>query len=87
LKKGLYKVISANHGKLGKFQLDKVNSCAASCTFIRYQDLMLARSTVEMLSADTRALLTQLDFNEAARSWPRNLPIGRMMHAATKFLA
>jgi len=52
-----------------------------------YQDLMLARSTFEMLSAETRALLTQLDFNEAERSCPRNLPIGRMMREATKLLA
>jgi predicted aldo/keto reductase-like oxidoreductase len=52
-----------------------------------YQDLMLARSTFEMLPAQTRALLAQLDFNEAERSCPRNLPIGRMMQEATKLLA
>jgi hypothetical protein len=52
-----------------------------------YQDLMLARSTLEMLPAQTRALLTQLDFNEAERSCPRNLPIGRMMQEATELLA
>jgi len=52
-----------------------------------YQDLMLARSTFEMLPAQTRALLAQLDFNEAERSCPRNLPIGRMMQETTKLLA
>ena len=52
-----------------------------------YQDLMLARSTFETLPAQTRALLTQLDFNEAERSCPRNLPIGRMMQEATNLLA
>jgi len=52
-----------------------------------YQDLMLARSTFEMLPARTRRLLAQLDFNEAERSCPRNLPIGRMMQEATKLLA
>jgi predicted aldo/keto reductase-like oxidoreductase len=52
-----------------------------------YQDLMLARSTFEMLPAETGALLTQLDFTEAERSCPRNLPIGRMMQEATKLLA
>jgi len=52
-----------------------------------YQDLMLARSTFERLPAQTRALLSQLDFNEAERSCPRNLPIGRMMKEATNLLA
>jgi predicted aldo/keto reductase-like oxidoreductase len=52
-----------------------------------YQDLMLARSTFETLPAQTRALLTQLDFKEAERSCPRNLPIGRMMQEATNLLA
>jgi len=52
-----------------------------------YQDLMLARYTFETLPAQTRALLTQLDFNEAERSCPRNLPIGRMMQEATNLLA
>ena len=51
-----------------------------------YQDLMLARSTFEMLPFQTRALLTQLDFNAAERSCPRNLPIGRMMREASKLL-
>jgi predicted aldo/keto reductase-like oxidoreductase len=52
-----------------------------------YQDLMLARYTFETLPAQTRALLTQLDFSEAERSCPRNLPIGRMMQEATNLLA
>jgi predicted aldo/keto reductase-like oxidoreductase len=52
-----------------------------------YQDLMLARSTFETLPAQTRALLAQLDFSEAERSCPRNLPIGRMMQEATNLLA
>jgi len=52
-----------------------------------YQDLMLARSTFETLPSQTRALLAHLDFNEAERSCPQNLPIGRMMQEATKRLA
>jgi predicted aldo/keto reductase-like oxidoreductase len=52
-----------------------------------YQDLMLARSTFKTLPVQTRALLAQLDFNEAERSCPRNLPIGRMMEEATNLLA
>jgi len=51
-----------------------------------YQDLMLARATFETLPAQTRTLLAQLDFNEAERSCPRNLPIGRMMKEATDLL-
>ncbi len=51
-----------------------------------YQDLMLARSTFEMLPFQTKALLTQLDFSAAERSCPRNLPIGRMMREASKLL-
>jgi predicted aldo/keto reductase-like oxidoreductase len=54
--------------------------------FHSYQDLMLARSTFKTLPAETRALLAQLDFSEAERSCPRNLPIGRMMQAATNLL-
>ena len=52
-----------------------------------YQDLMLARSTFDMLPAQTRTLLDQMDFSKAERSCPRNLPIGRMMQEATKLLA
>ena len=52
-----------------------------------YQDLMLARSAFKTLSAETRALLDQLDFSVAEQSCPRNLPIGRMMQEATKLLA
>ena len=52
-----------------------------------YQDLMLARSTFKTLPAQTRAILAQLDFSEAERSCPRNLPIGRMMQEATNLLA
>jgi uncharacterized protein len=52
-----------------------------------YQDLMLARSTFETLPAQTRGLLTQLDFKEAERSCPRNLPIGRLMQEAANMLA
>jgi hypothetical protein len=48
---------------------------------------MLARSTFKTLSAETRALLDQLDFSVAEQSCPRNLPIGRMMQEATKLLA
>ena len=52
-----------------------------------YQDLMLARSTFKTLPAETRALLARLDFSEAERSCPRNLPIGKMMQEATNLLA
>ena len=52
-----------------------------------YQDLMLARATFEKLPAEARALLPQLDFKEAQRSCPRNLPIGQMMKEAAKLLA
>jgi hypothetical protein len=52
-----------------------------------YQDLMLARSTFEMLPARAKALLTWLDFNEAERLCPRNLPIGQMMQEALKLFA
>jgi len=52
-----------------------------------YQDLMLARSTFKMLPAQTSALLAQLDFSEAERACPRNLPIGSMMQEAATLLA
>ena len=52
-----------------------------------YQDLILARTTFEMLPAQTRALLAQMDFSKAERSCPRNLPIGRMMQEAAILLA
>ena len=68
-----------------KVPINDVMRCLMYAHF--YQDLMLARSTFEMLPAQTRALLTQLDFNAAERSCPRNLPIGRMMQEATKLLA
>jgi predicted aldo/keto reductase-like oxidoreductase len=51
--------------------------------FHSYQDLGLARSTFETLPIQKRELLTQLDFSEAERSCPRNLPIGRLMREAT----
>ena len=51
-----------------------------------YQDLTLARSTFETLPPQTKMLLDQLDFDEAERSCPRNLPIGRMMKEATNLL-
>jgi predicted aldo/keto reductase-like oxidoreductase len=52
-----------------------------------YQDLGLARSTLETLPTRTRALLTQMDFSEAEKSCPRNLPIGRLMREAATLLA
>jgi hypothetical protein len=52
-----------------------------------YQDLTLARSTFETMPVQTRALLAELDFKEAERWCPRNLPIGRMMQEATNLLA
>jgi hypothetical protein len=55
--------------------------------FHSYQDLELARSTFETLPLETKELLTQLDFNEAERSCPRNLPIGRLMQDAVNLLA
>jgi hypothetical protein len=51
-----------------------------------YQDLGLARSSFETLPAETSALLAQLDFSEAERSCPRNLPIGRLMQEAAILL-
>jgi hypothetical protein len=51
-----------------------------------YQDLMLARSTFKTLPAETMSLLARLDFRDAERSCPLKLPIGWMMHEATKIL-
>jgi predicted aldo/keto reductase-like oxidoreductase len=50
--------------------------------FHSYQDLGLARATFQALPAQTRELLTKLDFSEAERSCPRNLQIGRLMREA-----
>jgi len=80
---GCDRLCSEVHGK--KVPINDVMRCLMYAH--SYQDLMLARSTFEMLPAQTRALLAQLDFNEAERSCPRNLPIGRMMQEATKLLA
>ncbi len=44
-----------------------------------YQDHWLARSTFESLPPRTKELLIQLDFSQAERSCPRNLPIGQLM--------
>ncbi len=81
----------AGCGRLCSEVLDKkvpINDVMRCLMYVHsYQDLMLARSTFEMLPAQTRALLAQLDFNEAERLCPRNLPIGRMMQEATKLLA
>jgi hypothetical protein len=52
-----------------------------------YQDLTLARSTFETLPAQTIKLLAKLDFSEAERSCPRNMPIGMLMQEARKLLA
>jgi len=52
-----------------------------------YQDFGLARSTFETLPTRTKALLTRLDFSEAEKSCPRNLPIGRLMREAATLLA
>ena len=52
-----------------------------------HQDFMLARSTFQTLPAQTGALLGRMDFGEAERSCPRNLPIGRMMREAGKLFA
>jgi hypothetical protein len=52
-----------------------------------YQDFGLARSTFETLPTRTRALLTRMDFSEAEKSCPRNLPIGRLMREAATLLA
>ena len=50
--------------------------------FHSYQDLGLAKSTFQALPAQTRKLLTQVDFSEAERACPRNLQIGRLMQEA-----
>ena len=55
--------------------------------FHSYQDLGLARSTFKNLPAQAREFLTQLDFSEAERLCPRNLPIGRLMQEAATLLA
>ena len=52
-----------------------------------YQDLTLARFAFETLPAQTKGLLTKLDFKAAERSCPRSLPIGRMMKEAANLLA
>jgi hypothetical protein len=52
-----------------------------------YHDVMLARSTFDMLPARARALLAQADFTEAERCCPRNLPIGRLVKEAADLLA
>jgi predicted aldo/keto reductase-like oxidoreductase len=54
--------------------------------FHSYQDLGLARSAFDTLPFQTRDLLTHLDFSEAERSCPRNLPIGRLMREARSLL-
>ena len=54
--------------------------------FNSYQDLGLARSTFETLSTQARELLTQLDFSQAEKSCPHNLPIGRLMREAAVLL-
>jgi hypothetical protein len=81
----------AGCGRLCSEVLDKkvpINDVMRCLMYVHsYQDLMLARSTFERLPAQTRALLAQLDFSEAQRLCPRNLPIGRMMQEATKLLA
>ena len=81
----------AGCGRLCSEVLDKkvpINDVMRCLMYVHsYQDLMLARSTFETLPAQTIALLTQLDFSEAERSCPRNLPIGRMMQEATNLLA
>jgi predicted aldo/keto reductase-like oxidoreductase len=51
-----------------------------------YQDLGLARLTLNELPARTRAELARLDFGEAEKSCPRNLPIGRLMREALEIL-
>ena len=52
-----------------------------------YQDFELARYTFESLPVGTPALLARLDFSDAERSCPRNLPIGKMMQEATDLFA
>jgi len=51
-----------------------------------YQDVGLARLTFNELPARTRELLARLDFAEAEKSCPRNLPIGRLMREALEIL-
>ncbi len=52
-----------------------------------YQDIEMARTTFNSLSAQSRKLLTQLDFRAAESSCPRHMPIGRLMREATILLA
>ena len=46
----------------------------------------MARMTFNELPARTRADLARLDFGEAEKSCPRNLPIGRLMREALELL-
>ncbi|MEJ2727228.1 MAG: aldo/keto reductase [Deltaproteobacteria bacterium] len=52
-----------------------------------YQDFELARSTFETLPAQTKALLTRLNFSDAEKACPRKLPIGRLMREALSLFA
>jgi len=64
-----------------------INDVMRSLMYLHsYQDIGLAHSTFETLPAETRALLTQLDFSAAERSCPRRLPIGRLMRKAATLL-
>ncbi|MBU0544559.1 MAG: hypothetical protein KKH97_04395 [Proteobacteria bacterium] len=51
-----------------------------------YQDVGLARQTFNELPTRTWTLLARLNFGEAEKSCPRNLPIGRLMREALKIL-
>ena len=68
-----------------RVEISKVMRCLMY--FHSYQDLGLARSTFQSLPAQTRELLTQMDFSTAERSCPRNLQIGRLMREATTLFA
>jgi hypothetical protein len=68
-----------------RVEISKVMRCLMY--FHSYQDLGLARSTFQSLPAQTRELLTQMDFSAAERSCPRNLQIGRLMREATTLFA
>ncbi|MEJ2658641.1 MAG: aldo/keto reductase [Desulfobacterales bacterium] len=86
-----YSDYCAGCGRLCSDVLDKkvpINDIMRCLMYVHsYQDLMLARSIFETLPDRTKMLLTQMDFKEAERLCPRNLPIGRMMQEATDLLA
>lgn len=51
-----------------------------------YQDVELARQTMNELPVRTRKLMARMDFGAAEKACPRKLPIGRLMREAFEIL-